>query len=116
MNAYDESGITQTVPFCYGSLSSELNEAFDESREAIQAACECNRRVWQWVYQPPNQDLDGFICRCIVACWVFVPQLREYSQTAIAARFGKKKQSLNRWIVDFKREFPEIGQHLQHTR
>jgi hypothetical protein len=110
MQAYDEHGVTQTVDFCYGEVEEiPINTDLD-------AILEMNRRVWQWVYQPPNKDLDGFMCRCIIACWIFCPPLREYTQTDIAARFGKKKQSLNRWIVAFKRELPEVGQHLQHTK
>ena len=111
MSAYNEHGITETVDFCYGEIDPPPNPHCD-----IDIVIELNQRIWAWVYQELSVDLDGLMCRCIIALWIFVPSLRDYNQTQIAARFGKKKQSLNRWIVDFKREFPEIGNHLQHTR
>jgi hypothetical protein len=111
MSAYDDAGITQTVDFAYGDIDPEVNDQLD-----IDAVLEMHRRVWQWVYQPPCKDLDGFFCRSIIACWLFVPLLRDCSQTEIAGRFGKKKQSLNRWLCEFKVEFPELADHIQHTK
>lgn len=114
-NKYDDAGaVTLVSDFSYDQVDRDLGYAPQE--RDLEDACECQRRVWGWVYQPPCADLDGFMCRCIVACWVFVPQLRAETMTYIAGRFGKKKQSLGRWVTEFKIAFPEVSKHLQHLR
>jgi len=114
MIAYDENSLkTLTTDFPFHELDCE---ALDAKEEAMEMACEAAHRVWEWIYQPACKDLDGFTCRCIVACWVFVPMLRGYSMTDIASRFGKHKQSLGRWVDDFKLQFPEVAKHLAHLR
>ena len=113
MNAYDEHGITQTVEAIVGQPETDAADSLACDVDAVLAM---HNAVWQWVYQPPLADLDGFMCRAIIAAWVFCPQLRSYTQTEIAGRFGKKKQSLNRWIVSFKREFSDISNHLPHIK
>lgn len=114
-NQYDDNGgVTLTCDFAYDQVESALG--FEPAERDIEDALECQRRVWRWVYQPPCTDLDGFTCRCIVACWIFVPQLRAETMTHIAGRFGKKKQSLGRWVVNFQKTFPEISKHLQHQK
>lgn len=112
---YDDAGqVTLVSDFSYDEIDERLGYA--PSERDIEDALECQRRVWRWVYQPPCVDLDGFMCRCIVACWIFVPQLRSQTMTYVAGRFGKKKQSIGRWVDDFKTEFPEVSKHLQHLR
>lgn len=114
-NKYDDRGaVTLVSDFSYDQVDRDLG--FAPPERDLDDACECQRRVWRWVYQPPNVDLDGFMCRCIVACWVFVPQLRAETMTYIAGRFGKKKQSIGRWVADFKLQFPEVANHIQHLR
>ena len=115
---YDEAGITLTCDFDWHQVEQDLDG--DNSRlansDAIDAICECQQRIWEWVYHAPCRDLDGFMCRAIIATWVFYSPMRAYSMTEIAGRFGKKKQSLGRWVVDFKIQFPEIVKHLAHLR
>ena len=112
----DLSKVTATVDFAYDEIDRRVFGVETSAEEAIEESLECQRRIWQWVYQPPNKDMDGFVCRSIVACWVFVPPLRAYSMTDIAGRFGKKKQSIGRWVADFKKEFPAVAAHLQHIK
>lgn len=123
--AYDDlSQVTQTVDFAYAEVDEHVfGVATSEPTlpqlmaEATELTCECQRRVWMWVYQDGAKDLDGFLCRCIIATWVFVPTLAHaYSMTGIASRFGKKKQSIERWTKDFKREFPTIAAHHPHLK
>lgn len=109
MIGFDEACPTLTAEFQYPEDSIDAPSEMD-------VALEIQRRIWAWVYQPPCEDLNGLTCRCLIACWVFVPQLREYSQSEFAGRCGKKKQSLNRWIKDFKRTFPDVTKHLQHIK
>lgn len=114
--AFDDlSQVTQTVDFAYDEIDRRVFGKSNDVPDAVEMTLECQRRVWHWVYQPPMKDMDGFFIRSILCCWIFVPQLRSYSMTEISGRFGKKKQSLERWMSDFKREFPEITKHLQHV-
>ncbi len=102
--AYEENGgITQTCDFAF----SEPDEAENESAREI--ACACQRRIWEWVYQAPCEDIEGFTCRAIILVWIFSPWLRGYNMTQTASRFGKKKQSLGRFIGSFKNQFPELA-------
>lgn len=111
---YDEQGsVTLTTDFSYEDVDAHLG--YELPKYDFDNILECQRRIWAWVYQE-NKDLDGFLCRCIVACWIFVPTNRAQTMTYIAGRFGKKKQSLGRWVADFKKTFPEIASHLQHLR
>lgn len=113
----DNKNPTLTVGFEFSAVDrGAFGVDDDHSSNARDMACECQRRVWHWIYQPPCEDLDGWTCRCIVAAWIFVPQLRSYTMTRIAERFGKKKQSLGRWVADFKKEFPEVCKHLSHLK
>jgi len=113
-SGYDEHGITQVVEFAYAEVEAHLDG--DKTPEAaLEAAMELERRLNEWTYQAPCADVDGFLCRSIVRAWIFVPMLRSYTMTEIAGRFGKKKQSLGRWVDQFKRDFPEI-KHLKHMR
>ena len=74
---------------------------------------EVQRRIWLWVWQGDNRDLEGWLCRCAIMCWVFCDQLRSTSMSKMAKRIGKKKQSLGRWVDDFKREFPLIAKQMK---
>ena len=117
MTRFDDLGqVTETVDFQYAEIDTNCFGNKQTQNDGLEAACECQRQIWAWVYQPPCEDIDGFICRCIVASWIFVPQLRDYTMTEIAGRFGKKKQSLGRWVADFKRQFHAVANHLQHLR
>lgn len=115
---YDEQGITLTCDFDWHQVEQDLDGDNSNltSSDAVEAVCECQQRIWEWVYHAPCRDLNGFNCRCIIAVWVFYAPLRCYSMTEVAGRFGKKKQSLGRWMVDFKARFPEIAAHMQHVR
>lgn len=112
----DNQEVTLTTEFSYADVDRALGFMVEELDEHIEDALECQRRIWSWVWQPPAEDLDGLFCRCVIACWVFVPSLRDYTMTDMAGRVGKKKQSLGRWVDDFKKTFPEITAHMQHIK
>ena len=117
-NGYDEQGITLTCDFDWKQVEHDLDgpDAPPDTDQLVETICACQNRIWEWVYHAPCRDLDGFMCRAIIATWVFYSPMRAYSMTEIAGRFGKKKQSLGRWVVDFKIQFPEIVKHLAHLR
>jgi len=117
MIRFEDSGtVTLTEDFPYEHIEQHVFHYRGQDLTPVEAALECQSRVWEWIYQPPNKHMDGFLCRCIVASWIFNPMLRGESMTDVAARFGKKKQSLGRWVASFKRNFPEVTNHLQHIR
>lgn len=86
---FDENAVpTLTVGFNFDAVDNVEHEF----ETALDMASEAMRKLALWVYQPPCQDMDGFIIRSIIVSWIFVPALREYSMTDISKKFGKKKQ------------------------
>ena len=123
MISYDESGATLACEFPYSEVEAKLDSEgpigllkHQIAEEARRESLECQWRIWDWVYDAGPKNLDGFVCRSIIACWVFVAPLRAKTMTQIAADFGKHKQSLGRWVDDFKVRFPEIANHLEHIK
>jgi hypothetical protein len=124
--AYDDlSQVTQTVDFSYEEIDRRFGvahlheEQLEKLSEAdVEKVCEMHRRIWDWVGQDCFKNLDGFNDRSIIAAWVFCSSLKweTKSMTDLAGRFGKKKQSLGRWVDDFKKQFPEVANHMQHVR
>ena len=78
------------------------------SSEEIDAACTVFRSLVEWMWQDGMKQVEGLTIRAIIVCWVFVPELRALTLTEMAQGFGKKKQSLGRWVDEFKKEFPRI--------
>lgn len=111
-NYEDDGSQTLAVDFSYPELE-QLNHRYEF--DPIDMACQCQRKVWEWVWQGDCRDKEGFFVRAAIACWIFVPALRDYTLTTMAGRVGKKKQSLGRWIEDFKKTFPELC-HIQHIK
>lgn len=106
-NFYDVGEVTLTTNFAYGEVAEKLGEPPEQTERNLEDLVEINRRIWQWVYQPPCKDIDGFNCRCIVASWIFVPEIRIESMTYISGRFGKKNSpSADGWQTS-KSNFPK---------
>ena len=115
MNLYDEQGVTHAVNFCYGEPEEKPRAFVVRGKEVdVDVVIEMHNRIWTWVSQPPLADEEGFLCRCIIMSWICVPCNRSYSQTAMAGRHGKKKQSLNRWIKNLKKTVPELSKYMEH--
>jgi hypothetical protein len=76
--------------------------------EEIDAACKTFTALVEWMWQGGMKNVDGLQIRASVVCWIFLSQLRPLTLTEMAGGFGKKKQSLGRWVDDFKRKFPRI--------
>jgi hypothetical protein len=116
-NRYADGQVTLTEDFDYAKVSRALGETWEEPEvnDDIHVKAQDLAKLFQWHYQGECKDLDGWNCRAIILDWIFVPQLRSYSMTEMAGRFGKKKQSLGRWVDDFKKTFPEL-KHLSHFR
>jgi hypothetical protein len=66
------------------------------------------RSLLQWIYQNGSNNPDGVKIRAIIACWIFLKELRVHPLTKMARGYGLDKQSLGRWHDDFKKQFPHI--------
>ena len=120
MRQFDDlSRVTQTVDFAYEEIDSKafgVDDTPTEFESRVEHVLEFQRIIWDWIYQPKKPNAEGMLLRAIICAWVFIPALRDQTLTQMAGKFGMKKQSLGRWVDDFKKEFPAMAQHLQHIK
>ncbi len=74
----------------------------------MDAALKVFSRLLEWIWQNGMKNSEGLTIRAVIACWIFLKHLRPLTLTQMARGFGKKKQSLGRWVDDFKIAFPHI--------
>ncbi len=74
----------------------------------MDAACKVFTHLVEWIWQDGMKNVQGLQIRASIVCWIFLTQLRPLTLTQMAAGFGKDKQSLGRWVDDFKLSFPRI--------
>jgi hypothetical protein len=94
------------IDFDYAALDRlppEPDQTYD-----IDLALKAFTHLVEWVWQDGMNNVEGLQIRASIVCWIFLPQLRPLTLTQMAQGFGKKKQSLGRWVDDFKRCFPRI--------
>lgn len=61
-----------------------------------------------WDFQNGMKDPHGLMIRSAVSSWAVLPLLRPLTLTRLALGLRLQKQSLGRWVDDFKRTFPNI--------
>lgn len=116
----DHGGLVPTVDFDFAKVDSNLSGIEPESDlaeispEQIEAAVKALRVMLQWVWQSGMKNSDGVKIRAIIVCWIFLKELRSLSLTDMANGYGLEKQSLGRWVDDFKKKFP--GLRISHMR
>ena len=115
--AHEEDGhITAVTDFDYDAIDRNL---FDLSPEDLQVLAGMSQKemdnafkmfdtLLRWVWQNGMRNPEGMNIRTIIACWLFIRELRPLTETDLARIFGKDKQSLGRWVVQFKEAFPFI--------
>mgnify|MGYP003335549382 CR=1 FL=1 len=114
--SFDDLGaVTATVDFAYDEIDRRVFN-HEISDEDYAMAGQCLHKIMAWIYQNGGKPQEGFICRAILACWAFCPELHGESITSIANQHGKHKQSLGRAVDDFKKEFPEVAKRLPHLK
>jgi hypothetical protein len=86
------------------SPADDLTEITPLELEAAQRAFS---RLLAWIWQDGMKNPDGVKIRAIILCWIFLKHLRPMTLTELAMGYGMKKQSLGRWVDQFKRDFPE---------
>lgn len=113
--AHGEDGrIVPTTEFDYEALDRDLfgeNPEADLSQftqEEVDRALKVLRVLLQWIWQNGMKNVDGLKIRSIIICWIFLKELRPLTLTQLATGFGLKKQSVGRWVDQFKKDHPEI--------
>jgi hypothetical protein len=120
--AFDEaSHQTQTVDFDFAAVDRDLDLS-DEIPPGLRAIplADANERtvtvmsrMLEWLCQMVPKNQSGMEIRATILCWIFLPHLRSLSLTQVAAMIGRDKQSLGRWVDDFKRTFPGVHHFTQ---
>ena len=111
--AFAEDGhIEPSIGFDYDSIDRhvfQIEPANDRDRltpEQADAACQMFRSLVEWLWSDAKKNVEGLQIRAMIICWLFVPEIQSLTLTEMARGFGKKKQSLGRWVDDFKPRFP----------
>lgn len=84
------------------------NDPTEFTVEELDAASKAFTQMVSWIWQDGKNNSEGITIRAIIVCWIFLSHLRPLTLTEMARGFGKKKQSLGRWVDDFKSKFPDI--------
>jgi hypothetical protein len=119
--AYDDNGEPVAIShFDFDAVERHLGELTTASRRVehltqaeLDNAVATFQRLMQWIWQSGMRNDEGLKIRSIIACWVFLPELRPMTLTELARGFGKKKQSLGRWVHHFKRQFKFHTPHMR---
>jgi hypothetical protein len=111
--AHTEDGsLTAAVEFDYEiverNVFSSAEPAETGNQSAIDASVILFQRFTRWVFQDGKKNADGVKIRAMIVCWIFIPELRSLTETDLAIGFGMKKQSIGRWVEQWKRDFPHI--------
>jgi len=108
----DDGSLTAAVEFDYELIERNLfpaAEMFESSSQVcIDGAAVLFQRLVRWVWQDGKKNAEGVKIRAMVVCWIFIPELRSLTETDLAIGFGKKKQSIGRWVEQWKKDFPNI--------
>jgi hypothetical protein len=127
----DEGDHVQSVDFDYTAIDqAELEKEIEGmSPDDIARAGAAIRALMGWVWQIAPKNRNGLEIRAVIACWIFLEYLRPTKLTTLAEMthhvcpkchheidhcpkchkpFDRAKQSLGRWVDDFKKRFPFI--------
>lgn len=89
---------------------------FDEmTEEEWKCAWRGVGNVVKWVYQRNSRNFQGIGIRALIVCWVWIPGLHGLTLTQLAGRFKMAKQSIGRWVVDWKLRFPHCVSVHMHS-
>jgi hypothetical protein len=117
---YEEAGrCVPATEFDYDQVDRDVFEELEPadltqfSQEELDAAILVFRKLLNWVWQNGNKNADGIKIRAIIVCWIFLEENRPKTLTEMAVGFGMKKQSLGRWVDQFKRVFRIPTRHMR---
>jgi hypothetical protein len=117
----DDGGVVPISHFDYAKIDADLFSSADFegdnselSAEEMQRALKFVRSVMGWIAQNGMKNPEGVKIRALIACWVLLEYLHPLTLTELANGFGKHKQSLGRWVDDWKVKFPQLrNPHLK---
>lgn len=92
--------------FDYDAVDKASSESTNQ--HDIDAAVKVFERLLLWIFQDGMNNPDGVKIRAMICCWIFLKVLRPQNLTQFAKGYGMYKQSLGRWVDDFKVKFPEV--------
>jgi len=113
--AHEEDGhLTGTTDFDFEQVARDLGEWHPETdlteltSVEMEAARRALKEIARWMYQNGSKNPEGVKIRGIIFCWIFLEELHPLTETQLARGYGMHKQSIGRWIEDWKRCFPDI--------
>lgn len=111
---FDEHGLAETVDFDYDAIDARMGNALTPNQAAVhpnsrnQESIVVLQEVLDWICQKVPKNQNGIEIRATIASWIFLPHLRTLNLTEVSALVGRDKQSLGRWVDDFKKTFPGV--------
>lgn len=113
--AHEEDGhLTGVTEFDWDQVERELGSWSPESDlteltpQEMEAARRALKIILQWVFQNGSKNIQGVGIRAVIACSVFLEELHPLTETQLARGYGMHKQSIGRWVEDWKRCFPDL--------
>jgi hypothetical protein len=105
---YHEDGSRVPVTqFDYDLLDPDV-ELVQMSQEDVDRGLKVLNVLLNWIFQNGMKNSEGLKIRAIIICWIFLKHLRPMTLTQLATGFGMKKQSIGRWLDQFKTDFRSI--------
>lgn len=108
----DDGSLTAAVEFDYEAIERNLfaRRAAEEidNQAVIDGAARLFQQFMRWVWQDGKKNPNGVQIRAMIACWIFIPELRPLKETDLAIGWGMKKQSIDRWVQEWKKDFPKV--------
>jgi hypothetical protein len=124
--AHDDAGrLVQTEQFPFERIFSDEEKELIEfipqdcdlsalTPEQMDVGLMVMDKLLKWVWQSGMKNSDGVKIRSIILCWICLKELRSLTMTDMATGYGLEKQSLGRWVDEFKRKFPTV--RIPHMR
>ncbi len=116
----EDSHLTPYQEFDYEAVDQSFSKDVSEfdiskfSQDDIDRTLVVMEVLLKWVAQSGMKRPEGVQHRAVIMCWVFLKMMRPLQLTQLATGYGIHKQSLGRWVDDFKRHFPRI--RIPHMR
>ena len=105
---FDQEGQPEaTTDFPYDEIDRRLSDP-ESPPTRVDGEGRLLKTVLEWVADKVPRHGNGLEIRATIAAWIFLPYLRGYTMTELAAMIGRDKQSVGRWVDDFRKSFPGV--------